>query len=67
MHHGVVCDPDCRDRVDHTLEAEDLAELKEFVANNFPFLEPEPAIRERCMHTVWNKNLDHLIPYFGSY
>lgn len=52
MHHGVVCDPDCRDRVDHTLEAEDLAELKEFVANNFPFLEPEPAIRERCMHTV---------------
>lgn len=52
MHHGIPCDPDSRDRVDQEAEAADLNELKEFVVKNFPNLEPEPAIKERCMHTV---------------
>lgn len=52
LHHGTPCDPDQRDTVDAESEAKDIQFLKEFVAKTFPYLHPEPAIKERCMYTV---------------
>ena len=52
LHTGASCDPDLRDQVDTKEEARDVACLKEYVANVFPGLIPEPAIKERCIYTV---------------
>ena len=52
LHTGASCDPDLRDQVDSKEEATDIARLKDYVANVFPGLIPEPAIKERCIYTV---------------
>ncbi|XP_037087782.1 peroxisomal sarcosine oxidase-like [Pollicipes pollicipes] len=49
IHTGVPCDPDRRDAV--STEAV-LRRLTEYVTQNFPGLEPEPAIVETCMYTT---------------
>jgi len=41
-----------RDNTDSKAEAKNLKVLTEFVASTFPYLVPEPAIKERCMYTV---------------
>ena len=46
---GVPCEPDLRDRV--SLD-QVIHRAKQYVAETFPGLEPEPAIVESCMYTV---------------
>ncbi|XP_033747868.1 peroxisomal sarcosine oxidase-like [Pecten maximus] len=48
-HHGPEIDPDRRDDVDTSWVLE---KTKACVANNFPLLEPTPAIRETCIYTL---------------
>ncbi|KAF6019192.1 PIPOX [Bugula neritina] len=63
LHYGVLCaGPDMRDNTDSKAEAKNLKMLTEFVASTFPYLVPEPAIKERCMYTVTPDNqfiVDH--------
>jgi len=46
LHYGVLCaGPDMRDNTDSKAEA------------TFPYLVPEPAIKERCMYTVSREDI----------
>ncbi|XP_060077604.1 peroxisomal sarcosine oxidase-like [Ylistrum balloti] len=48
LHYGPEIDPDRRDDTD---SAWVLDNMKTFVANHFPLLEPHPAVTETCIYT----------------